>query len=166
MYRLDRITRKAKHAVAAVIGLLTVLAGTALALSNISLILGTIAKYDFGLAGPGYPAPGTVQIHAFTMKPCDSLPWHYHKALSYVILAYGSLTEQHLLEPNHCESEEFTAGSAFVESPGRVHSVKNTGNNVAIIWWATVFPKSDGIVEFAPGFKVGGVYPVEPPSCN
>ena len=158
--------KKNKIAICVIAGVLTMFVGTGLALSNIALTLGTVASYEFGAFGPGYPVPGTVQIHVFTMKPGDAVPWHYHKGLSYVILAYGSLTEQHLLEPNHCESEEFTAGSAFVESPGRVHSVKNTGNNVAVIWWATVFPKSDGIVEFAPGFKVGGVYPVEAPSCN
>ena len=160
------MSRKQKVVAGILISLLTLLVGSVFALSNIALFLGTIPQYDFGTAGPGYPVPATVQIHAFTMKPGDTVPWHYHKALSYVILAHGSITEQHLVGPGSCESEEFTTGSAFAESPGQVHSVKNTGNDVAVIWWATVFPKRDGIVEFAPGFKVGGVYPVPAPNCN
>jgi hypothetical protein len=159
------MTRKRKLILGTLIGLVTVLVGSAIALSNIALILGTIPAYDFGVAGPGYPVPATVQIHAFTMKPGDTVPWHYHKGLSYVILAHGTLTEEHLVGPS-CDSEEFTQGSAFAESAGQIHTVKNTGNSVAVIWWATLFPRSDGIVEFAPGFKVGGVYPVPAPNCN
>ena len=88
------------------------------------------------------------------------------RASSYVILAHGKLTEEHLAGPHQCASEEFTSGAAFVEGPGQVHSVKNTGSNVAVIWWATVFPQSDGIVDFAPGFKAGGVYVVPAPDCD
>src|SRR5215469_284345 len=109
---------------------------------------------------------GTIQIHAFKMNPGDIVPWHYHKGTSYVVVARGTLTEQHIIGPNQCASEEVTSGTAFVETPGLVHSVTNTGNDVAVIWWATVFPQSDGIAEFAPGFKVGGVYPVPAPNCN
>lgn len=76
------------------------------------------------------------------------------------------LTERHLARPDQCESQEATAGTAFVESPGLVHSVTNTGNGVAIVWWATIFPESDGIVHFSPEFTAGGVYPVAPPNCG
>src|SRR5437879_7104059 len=85
-----------------------------------------------------------IQLHALTMSPGDAIPWHYHKGVSYVILARGTLIEQHIVGPDQCSSEEVTAGSAFVESPGTVHTVVNTGNDVALIWWATIFPKSDG----------------------
>lgn len=148
-------------------GLVTILVGTALALSNISFTTGTVAGYDFGSFGPGYPVPGTIQIQAFTMKPGDTVPWHYHKATSYVILARGTLTEQHVVAADQCASEELTARSAFVEPPGLVHEVINTGNDVAVIWWATIFPKKDGILHFSAEFKSGGVYVVNPPpSCQ
>ena len=68
-------THVAKRRIAAVvvIALTTVLVGTALALSDISFVTGTIASYDFGGFGPGYPVPGTVQIQAFTMAPGEWL---------------------------------------------------------------------------------------------
>ena len=158
------LSRKAKaiSAVAA-ISVVTILATTAFALSNISLTLGS-TQYDFG---DGHPIPATVQIHEFKMKPGDSIPWHFHKAPSYVILKRGTLTETHYdPQTGQCHSEEVTAGSAFVEPPGLVHTVTNTGDGAAIILWSTVFPESDGVVEFTPRFKVGGVYVVQPPNCN
>jgi len=161
-----RFSRKATVSAGVAIAFATVLAGTAWALSNITLKLGTVASYDFGGFGPGYPVPGTIQIHAFTMNPGDTVPWHYHKGVSYVILAHGSLTEQHQVGPDQCASEEVTAGSAFVESPGQVHIVTNTGHDVAVIWWATIFPESDGIVRFSREFSAGGVYPANAPNCN
>jgi quercetin dioxygenase-like cupin family protein len=149
-----------------VISLVALLVGSALALSNITLLLGTIPNYDFGTAGPGYPVPATVQIHAFRMNPGDEIPWHFHKGLSYVILTHGTITEEHLVSADHCESEQFGEGAAFGEGPGQVHTVKNTGSDTAVIWWATVFPKSDGIVKFGPGFRLGGVYPAPVPNCS
>src|SRR5438477_7870276 len=77
-----RLSRKAVVFCLLAIGLIVLVARTALALSNISLKLGTVASYDFGGYGPGYPVPGTIQIHAFTMNPGDTVPWHYHKGVS------------------------------------------------------------------------------------
>jgi quercetin dioxygenase-like cupin family protein len=159
------MSRKRRIAVGVVMALTTVV-GTAYALADISFNIGTTASYDFGGFGPGYPVPGTVQIQAFTLKPGDSIPWHFHKATSYVILERGTLTEEHVHGLNHCDSEEFSAGTAFVEPPGAVHTVTNTGRGAATIWWATVFPESDGVVQFTPAFKSGGVYPADPPNCN
>ena len=100
------------------------------------------------------------------MAPRESIPWHFHKATSYVVLARGTLTEQHVSGPNQCDSEEVAAGSAFIEPAGAVHTVTNTGRGSALIWWATVFPESDGVAPFTPSFKSGGVYPADVPSCN
>ena len=160
------MTRKRKISIGIATALMTVLTGTALALSSISFSTGTVASYDFGGFGPGFSVPATIQIQKFTLRPGETIPWHFHKGVSYVILAHGSITEKHEVGPDQCASEEATAGSAFVESPGLKHSVTNTGNGAAVIWWATIFPKSDGIVEFSPEFRSGGVYPVDPPNCN
>lgn len=151
------MSHKKKIAVGIVVALVTILAGTALAISNIAFKLGTIASYDFGGYGPGYPVPGTIQIQGFKMQPGETVPWHYHKGMSYVILSHGTLTEKHEIGADQCASEELTGGSAFVESPGQVHSVTNTGKDTAVIWWATVYPQSDG---------PGGIYPANPPNCK
>ena len=158
--------RTGKIAAGTVVGVLAMLVGTAYALSSISFTTGTVASYDFGGFGPGYAVPGTIQIQAFTVAPGETIPWHFHKATSYVVVARGTLTEQHVAGPNECHSEEVGAGDAFVEPPGAVHMVTNTGNGAAVIWWATVFPQSDGVVPFTTSFKTGGVYPAEPPNCN
>src|ERR1044071_9748389 len=144
-----RLSRKVKVSVGLAIGIVTILVGSALALTNISFTVGTTGNYDFGAFGPGYPVPGAVQIQTFVMKPGDTIPWHYHKGVSYVILSRGTLTEEHLVGPNQCESEELSAGSASVEPAGLVHSVTNTGNGAAEIAWATIFPQSDGIAQFS-----------------
>jgi quercetin dioxygenase-like cupin family protein len=160
------MSRKRRIAAGVVIALTTVLVGTAFALEDISFITGTTASYDFGGFGPGFPIPGTVQIQAFTVAQGETIPWHFHKATSYVVLARGTLTEQHVSGPNQCDSEEVAAGSAFIEPAGAVHTVTNTGRGSALIWWATVFPESDGVAPFTPSFKSGGVYPADVPSCN
>jgi hypothetical protein len=160
------MSQKRKISIGIVIALVTVLTGTALALSSISFNIGTIASYDFGGFGPGFSVPATIQIQTFTLKPGETIPWHFHKGVSYVILSRGTLTEQHLVAPAQCASEELAAGNAFVESPGQVHQVVNTGPDVAVISWATVFPKSDGIVQFNPQFKSGGIYLVTAPNCQ
>ena len=159
------MSRKRKIAAGVVIALTTVLVGTAYALADISFTTGT-TSYDFGAFGPGYPVPAIVQIQGFTVAPGESFPWHFHKATSYVVLARGTLTEQHVSGLNQCASEEFTAGAAFVEPAGAVHTVTNTGRSSATIWWATVFPESDGVAQFTPSFKSGGVYGVPVPICN
>src|SRR5262249_61257343 len=112
------LSRKAIVSATLATVLVAALAGTALALSNIALKLGTIASYDFGGFGPGYPVPGTIQIQAFVMNHGDTIPWHYHKGVSYVILSHGTLTQQHPVGPYQCQSEELSARSAFVEPAG------------------------------------------------
>jgi hypothetical protein len=76
------MTRRRKISIAIVIALMTVVSGTALALSSISFTTGTVAKYDFGGFGPGFPIPATMQIQKFTLKPGETIPWHFHKAVS------------------------------------------------------------------------------------
>lgn len=119
--------------ITAAVASLAVLAGTALALANISLTLGSTPSFDFGTFGGVQPA--TVQFHTFTIKAGEVIPWHYHKALSYVVLERGTLTETHKDDASGiCVSEEFQAGSAFVEQPGeaqrRQHRQQRRGDHV------------------------------------
>jgi quercetin dioxygenase-like cupin family protein len=158
-----------------VVGVQTNLAGTAFALSNISLTLGSVPSYDFGTINlttggtdPVGTKPATVQFHTFTVKPGEAFGWHYHRALAYVAIEHGTLSEQHVNTDGTCSAwVAFGVGSAFVEEPGDVHRVSNTGKSVAVVTWATAFPTEDGVVQILPQFSVGGVYPApNPPICN
>jgi hypothetical protein len=151
------MSRKVKIRLGIGIALVTLLVGTALAIQTVGFITGTIASYDFGGFGPGYPVPGTIQFQTFRMQPGESVPWHYHKALSYVVLLHGTLTEKHVVGPDQCESEQVSGGAAFVEGPNQVHMVTNTGDDAAVISWATVYPQSDG---------PGGIYFANAPNCQ
>ena len=144
-----------------------VLAGTAFALANISLTLGsTPGSFDFGPTFGG-SQPATIQFHTFTIKPGEVIPWHHHKAISYVVLERGTLTETHFDEGSqHCVSAEFQAGTGFVEEANEDHTVTNTGKSAAVITWATAFPAKDGLVRISPEFTVGGIYFVDAPNCN
>ena len=151
------LSRKATVSAVVAIVLVTALAGTAWALSNINLKLGTVASYDFGeFGGVG---PGTVEINAFTMRPGDVVPWHYHKGLSYVIVVRGRIAERELNPDGSCGSIGRDAtGTAFVEPPGRQHTVSNPGPGAAIVYWATIFPQGDPSGD--------AVYLDPQPACN
>ena len=68
------MTRKRKISIGMVIVLMTVLTGTALALSSISFNTGTVSSYDFAGFGPAFPVPATIQIQKFTLKPGENIP--------------------------------------------------------------------------------------------
>jgi len=160
---------------AGVVGVLTILGGTAFALSsNISLTLGSLPSYDFGTinlttGGADHVGskPATVQFHTFHVKPGEAIDWHYHRGLAYVVIEHGTLSEQHVDNGNCSAWAAFGAGTGFVEEPGEVHRVANTGRTDAVVTWATAFPTEDGVFQLLPQFTVGGVYPPpNPPSCN
>ena len=169
------MTRRTKIAAGITASLLTILVGRASAFSNVSFTLGTIPNppgYDFGtdtVSGTYIGVqPTTVQFHTFTMKPGETVPWHYHKALAYVVLERGSLTETHLNSDGTCSSPiTFSAGTGFVEEPYEVHTVTNSGKGSALITWATAFPAEDEPIALSPQFTVGGINFASPqPSCG
>jgi len=134
------------------------LAGLAFAFSVLFTYQGTAAGYDFEGFGPGHDIPGTVEIQGFTLDPGEVVPWHYHKGLSYVVLGEGTLTEQELTKAGKCGSPRtFRRGAAFVETPGRIHTVTNSGTTTAILYWATIYPKGD---------PDGDTVFVDPPNCQ
>ena len=137
----------------------TALAGLAFAFSILVTYQGTVSSYDFEGFGPGHDVPGIVEIQGFTLDPGEVVPWHYHKGLAYVVLAEGNLTEQELTKSGKCGPvRSFKPGTAFVESPGHLHTVTNSGSSTAVIYWATIYPKGD------PDGDTVFVDP--PPNCN
>ena len=134
------------------------LAGLAFAFSVLFTYQGTVSSYDFEGFGPGHEIPGTVEIQGFTLDPGEVVPWHYHKGQSYIVLAEGILTEQELTKTGKCGPQHtFRSGAAFVETPGRIHTVTNSGSTQAVLYWATIYPKGD---------PDGDTVFVDPPKCE
>ena len=95
----------------ATVVVLTILVGTAFALSTISLTLGSLPSYDFGTVNlttgdidPVGTKPATVQFQTFTVKPGEAFDWHYHKAVAYVAIEHGTLSERHINEDGTCSA--------------------------------------------------------------
>lgn len=108
------MTSKRKRTIGTLVGLETILAGSAFARSNIASLLGTVPAYDFGIAAPVIQDRLWSKSTLLRWGPAILSCGISTKATSYVfILMHGKLTEEHLVAPNQCTSEEFIAGSAF-----------------------------------------------------
>jgi hypothetical protein len=139
--------------------------------TSVSLVTATVDSFDFGydsVAGKNIGVqPTTVQINTFILHHGAASPWHYHKALSFVAIQGGTVTEQHLNSDGSCSAPEtISAGGGFTEAPEFIHDVVNVGAGDALITWSTAYPSSDPPLAISPEFTVGGIYPVQPPNCN
>lgn len=136
--------------------------------TTVSLVSGSGEPYDFGYDSVAQEQigvqPATYQIHTFILHRGAAVPWHYHKALSYVTIQSGTLGERHQNSDKTCSAlETHSAGDGFSEPPEFVHEVVNVGQGDAVITWATAFPTSDPPLAIGPQFTVGGIYPVSAP---
>jgi quercetin dioxygenase-like cupin family protein len=71
-------------------------------------------------------AGSDVVIAQITVGPGGSSGWHSHPGGAIVVVQEGSLTLYRAVG-SECQSTTFTAGQAFVERPGEVDQVINTG---------------------------------------
>lgn len=110
-------------------------AGTALALSTILNVQGTIDSFTFP-EFPQFNGPANAEMVGLTLKPGDVIPWHYHQGPAYVIVSRGTLTED-----DGCgQVRQFGAGSAFNEEPGHIHQVSNQSRGAVVLYFAAVYP--------------------------
>jgi quercetin dioxygenase-like cupin family protein len=101
------------------------------------------------------PSGKYVQTYRFTLEPGGMVSWHYHPGPIYVVIAEGTLTEDH-----GCGQPlaVITAGSAFSEPVGKIHQVFNKGSgNVVLIVTQIVPAKYAGYL---------GTIPVKGPKCE
>ncbi len=108
-----------KTRVAIAIGLAAALAGnTAYSAVSETIAAGTMAFSEL------FGGPATVTVRRLTIAPGEVLGWHSHPGVgAYTIVKRGTLTIE-----DGCGGESaFTAGQAFLESPGRIHRGKNLG---------------------------------------
>ena len=100
------------------------------AVTQVPLAHGTIASSDL------FNGPAEVTVTKITLQPGDVIPWHYHPGKVYVVVQSGTITED-----SGCGgSEVFTAGQAFEEPIPRVHQVRNTGTEAAVLFGTLIVP--------------------------
>ena len=73
-----------------------------------------------------------------TVGPGGSSGWHSHPGGAIIVLKQGELTRYRSLG-SQCQPLRFTAGQAFIERPGEVDQVVNTGTIPYVLY--VTFPR-------------------------
>jgi len=105
----------------------------------LGLLSANIASaFDFVPFGEGtLPTGEIVSMFQVTFAPGESFPWHFHPGPIWGVIVSGTLTED---EGCGTALNVYPAGSAFSETPGRVHRVFNYGTEPVVINFAAVLP--------------------------
>jgi len=125
--------------------ILTMRKGLVIVLSLSALILGigvyaavnnTIATGTMSFFEP-FGGPATMRMRTLTIAPGEILGWHNHPGVgAYTIVKQGTLTLE-----DGCGGEQiYTAGHAFIETPGRVHRGKNLTHGEVITAQTFIVP--------------------------
>jgi quercetin dioxygenase-like cupin family protein len=102
-------------------------------LTNLQLGRGTFPPHAI------VPLAGTDVVMAqITVDPGGSSGWHSHPGGAIIVVAQGSLTKYHATgngrHGSRCEITPYSAGQAFIEAPGEVDQVINTGTAPYILY--------------------------------
>jgi quercetin dioxygenase-like cupin family protein len=100
------------------------------------------------------PSGEIISIIQLTLDPGDTVPWHYHTGPGWGTIVSGTLTED---EGCGTTLNVYVAGSAFAETPGKVHRVFNYGNVPLVLTWTEIYPGCD---------PDGGTVFVDGPRCE
>jgi len=105
----------------------------------LGLLSANIASaFDFVPFGEGtLPNGKIVSMFQVTFAPGESFPWHFHPGPLWGVIISGTLTED---EGCGTALKVYPAGSAFSETPGRVHRVFNYGSEPVVINFTAVVP--------------------------
>lgn len=68
-----------------------------------------------------------VAMAQITVDPGGSSGWHSHPGGAIIVVKQGELTVYRALG-RQCQAETYSAGQAFIERPGEVDQVVNTGS--------------------------------------
>ena len=79
-----------------------------------------------------------VAMAQITVGPGGSSGWHSHPGGAIIVVQQGSLTV-HTSVGDHCQTTTYSAGQAFVERPGEVDQVINTGTTPYVLF--VTFPR-------------------------
>lgn len=75
----------------------------------------------------------TIQVR---LEPGDVVPWHYHVGSGWATILSGTLTED-----EGCGSalNQYSAGQAFAEIPGKIHTAYNAGTEPVLLLWTEIY---------------------------
>jgi quercetin dioxygenase-like cupin family protein len=79
-----------------------------------------------------------VAMAQITVDPGGSSGWHSHPGGAIVVVKQGSLTVYRSVG-SQCQTETYSAGEAFIERPGEVDQVINTGTVPYVLF--VTFPR-------------------------
>jgi quercetin dioxygenase-like cupin family protein len=79
-----------------------------------------------------------VAMAQITVAVGGSAGWHSHPSGAIVVVKQGTLTTYRAVGSN-CEATSYTAGQAFIERPGEVDNVINTGTTPYVLF--VTFPR-------------------------
>ena len=79
-----------------------------------------------------------VAMAQITVDPGGSAGWHSHPGGAIIVVKQGSLTVYSPVGPE-CETTNYSAGDAFIERPGEVDDVLNTGTIPYVLF--VTFPR-------------------------
>ena len=79
-----------------------------------------------------------VAMAQITVDPGGSSGWHSHPGGAVIVVKQGTLTVYRALG-SQCQSETYSAGQAFIERPGEVDQVVNTGSTPFVLF--VTFPR-------------------------
>jgi quercetin dioxygenase-like cupin family protein len=121
------------------------IAGAALSLTAFATVFATVAAAPSGATPPSgltnVPlargtdvSKGTIALQfgtdvamaQITVNPGGSSGWHAHPGGAIIVVQQGALTVLQS-QGNQCQTATYSAGQAFVERPGEVDDVFNTG---------------------------------------
>jgi quercetin dioxygenase-like cupin family protein len=112
----------------------TVLATPPSGLTNVPLARGT----DVSDGTIPFQVGTDVVMAQITVIPGGSSGWHSHPGGAIVVIKEGVLTV-HRSVGNQCQTTTYSAGQAFIERPGEVDDVVNTGTVPYILF--VTFPR-------------------------
>jgi len=134
-----RILAKALGALGALLAVITVVQFRANATPPSGLVNVPLARGTNVSNGTIALQVGTdVAMAQITVDPGGSSGWHSHPGGAIIIVKQGSLTVYRSIG-SQCQVETYGAGQAFIERPGEVDQVINTGSIPYILF--VTFPR-------------------------
>jgi quercetin dioxygenase-like cupin family protein len=121
---------------ASLVAVLTIAPGAATPpkdLTNVPLARGTNMSGNIPLQ------VGTdVAMAQITVNPAGSSGWHSHPGGAIIVVQTGTLTVYRSIG-SQCQTTTYSAGQAFIERPGEVDNVLNTGTAPYVLF--VTFPR-------------------------